>query len=78
MKDALELTLASGDVIVVRVTDDGFLLSIDDCDRTLKGPDGRPGVPTVKLSDPEAAYLSGHLFGMLSGRGSTTGSVEGD
>jgi hypothetical protein len=57
MNPSRELNCESGDVLALRLVDDGLLLSVDDVERTLAGPDGRPAVPTVKLTFEEATQL---------------------
>lgn len=53
-----EIACESGDSALVTLTSAGdLLISLDDVDRTLAGPDGEPRVPTVKLTHREAADL---------------------
>lgn len=54
---SFEIPCESGDFALVTVLEDSLLLSVDDADRTLPGPDGSPSVPTLRLTHGEARSL---------------------
>ncbi len=53
-----EVPCESGDYVLLTVTSAGsVLVSVDDVDKTLPGPNGEPTMPTVSLTTEEASRL---------------------
>lgn len=55
---SLQLACESGDIVSITVLAGCALVSVDDVDKTLPGPDGEATVPTIKLTLDEARSFS--------------------